>query len=137
VGAVIGGLHTAARAHRDPVVVAHIALVFGVGVAGVALAPNLVVALLALTLVGGAGTSFLAFSNSLLQMNARSGMRGRIMALRAVAFLGTRPLGAPLIGWIGEYIGPRHAVATGAIAALLVAGWGWRRLAPMDAVAPD
>ena len=129
VGAVIGGLHTAARADRKPVAVARIALVFGLGVAAVALAPNLVVALLALTLVGGAGTSFLAVSNSLLQINARSEMRGRIMALRAVAFLGTRPLGAPLIGWIGEFIGPRQAVATGALAALLVAGWGWRRLA--------
>jgi predicted MFS family arabinose efflux permease len=133
VGAVIGGLYTAARADRDPGLVARIAALFGAAVAAVALAPNLVVALLALTVVGGAGTSFLAVSNSLLQINARSEMRGRIMALRAVAFLGTRPLGAPLIGWIGEFIGPRQAVATGAIAALLVAGWGWRRLASVEA----
>jgi MFS family permease len=137
VGAVIGGLHTATRADRDPVVVARIALVFGLGIAAVALSPNLVVALLALTLVGGAGTSFLAFSNSLLQINARSEMRGRILALRAVAFLGTRPLGAPLIGWIGEHIGPRYAVAAGAIAALLVAGWGYRRLSSPATVKQD
>jgi hypothetical protein len=118
-------------------VVARIALVFGLGVAAVALAPDLWPALLALTLVGGAGMSFLAVNNSLLQINARSEMRGRIMALRAVAFLGTRPLGAPSIGWIGEFIGPRQAVATGALAALLVAGWGWRRLASVEIVAND
>lgn len=128
IGAVIGGLHTAARTGRSPESAARIVALFGVAIAAVAMAPNLVVALLALAVAGGAGTSFLAFSNSLLQIRARGEMRGRIMALRAVAFLGTRPLGAPLIGWIGEHVGPRQSVGTGAVAALVVAVWGYRRL---------
>ena len=128
VGAVIGGLHTAAKTDRDSEAAAGIVAVFGVAMAALAIAPNLPIALLALTVAGGAGTSFLAFSNSLLQITAKGEMRGRIMALRAVAFLGTRPLGAPLIGWIGEHVGPRQSVAVGAVAALAVAAWGYRRL---------
>jgi len=128
VGAVIGGLHTASRPDRTPESAARLAAVFGLAIAAVAVAPSLWIAVAALTVVGGAGTSFLAVSNSLLQLHTRPEMRGRVLALRAVAFLGTRPLGAPLIGVIGEHIGPRYAVAIGGLAALAVAGWGYRRL---------
>jgi MFS family permease len=128
VGAVVGGLHTASVTDRTAVAAARMAAVFGLAIATVSVAPTLWLALTALVVVGAAGTSLLAFSNSLLQMHARGEMRGRVLALRAMAFLGTRPLGAPLIGWIGEHVGPRYAVATGALAALLVAGWGYRKL---------
>jgi len=94
----------------------------------VALAPDLWVALGALVVAGAAATSFLAFSNSVLQLNSRPEMRGRVLALRAVAFLGTRPVGAPVIGWMGEYLGPRYAVGMGALAALAAAGFGYRAL---------
>ena len=128
VGAVIGGLHTASVTGRTAVAAARMAAVFGLAIAAVAVAPALWAAMVALVVVGAAGTSLLAFTNSQLQMHARGEMRGRVLALRAMAFLGTRPLGAPVIGWIGEHVGPRYAVATGALAALLVAGWGYRRL---------
>jgi MFS family permease len=134
IGAVVGGLQTASRQTRNPESAARILSVFGVAVAAVAVAPNLMASLLALTVVGGAGTSYLAFSNSLLQVDAQPEMRGRIMALRAVAFLGARPFGGPLIGWIGEYVGPRYAVGTGAVAVLLIAGWGYRRLRQTEPV---
>jgi MFS family permease len=132
IGAVVGGLHTAARHDVQPVTAARIAALFSVAIAVTAVAPNLPASLLALTVVGGAGTSFLAVSNSLLQVHARAEMRGRIMALRAMAFLGARPVGAPLIGWIGEHAGPRYAIATGAIALVLVTVWGYRRLSRMS-----
>ena len=128
VGAVIGGLHTAWVTGRTAVAAARMAAVFGLAIAAVAVAPALWAAMVALVVVGAAGTSLLAFTNSQLQVHARGEMRGRVLALRAMAFLGTRPLGAPVIGWIGEHVGPRYAVATGALAALLVAGWGYRRL---------
>ncbi len=128
IGAVVGGLHTASRQDLRPVSAARIALVFGLAIGATSVAPNLVVSMLTLTVVGGAGTSFLAVSNSMLQVHARPEMRGRIMALRAVAFLGARPIGAPLIGWIGEHVGPRYGIATGAVALLLVAAWGYPRL---------
>lgn len=128
VGAVVGGLDTAARTERHPISAARTLVAFSLAIGVVAVAPNLPIALVALTLVGATGTSFLALSNSLLQVNARPEMRGRIMALRAVAFLGMRPIGAPLIGWIGEHVGPRESVAVGAVAAMLIASWGLRML---------
>ena len=49
------------------------------------------------------------------------------MALWAVAFLGSTPIGGPVIGWIGEYAGPRWGLAVGGFAALIAAGFGhWR-----------
>ena len=121
IGSVIGGLQTASRSDRTPVSLARMTALLGAAMAVVALAPSLWIALAALAVTGGAGTSFLAFSNSVMQMNARPELRGRVLALRAVAFLGARPIGGPIIGAIGEHVGPRAAVGVGAVAALVVA----------------
>jgi MFS family permease len=51
-------------------------------------------------------------------------MRGRVMALWTVAFLGSTPIGGPLIGAIGEHVGPRWALVVGGIAAFVAAGLG-------------
>jgi MFS family permease len=45
-------------------------------------------------------------------------MRGRVMALYSVVFLGSTPIGSPLIGWLAEVAGPRAGFAVGGIAAL-------------------
>jgi MFS family permease len=132
IGAVVGGLHTASRRNLRPVSPARIALLLALAIGVTAIAPDLVVSLLALTVVGAAGTSFLAVSNSMLQVHAMSEMRGRVMALRAMSFLGARPIGAPLIGWIGEHVGPRYAIATGAVTLFLVVAWGYGRLLRLD-----
>ena len=63
--------------------------------AAAALAPNLIVALLAMGLVGVTSVAFLSMSNSTLQLAAEPHMRGRVMALWAVAFLGSTPIGGP------------------------------------------
>ena len=48
-------------------------------------------------------------------------MRGRVMALYSVVFLGSTPIGAPLVGWIAEVAGPRAGLVVGAVAALATA----------------
>jgi hypothetical protein len=60
-----------------------------------------------------------------LQVNADPAMRGRVMALYTMAFMGTTPLGAPVIGAIADRLGPRVAMQVGAAAAMTggVAGW--------------
>ena len=61
------------------------------------------------------------------------------MALWAVAFLGTTPVGGPIIGYIGEHAGPRVGLAVGGTAALVAAGVGWWHLvhrAPDTEAAP-
>ena len=46
-------------------------------------------------------------------------MRGRVMALAAIVLLGGLPIGAPIIGWIADFAGPRAGVAVGSMAAVL------------------
>jgi hypothetical protein len=48
-------------------------------------------------------------------------MRGRVMALYSVVFLGSTPIGAPLVGWIAEVAGPRAGLLLGAAAAIVAA----------------
>jgi MFS family permease len=74
--------------------------------------------------VGAASTAFIATSNSLLQLNATPEMRGRVMALFTMVFLGSTPLGGPLIGWISQVAGPREGLGVGAIAAIVAGAIG-------------
>ena len=60
-------------------------------------------------------------------------MRGRVMALYSVVFLGSTPIGAPLVGWIAEVAGPRAGLVLGAVAALAAAG---RRQVAFERVRP-
>jgi MFS family permease len=102
-----------------------------IGVA--ALVPFLWMELVALVFVGAASTSFLTLGNSVLQLHSVPEMRGRVVALRAVAVLGARPIGAPVVGWIGEHVGPRYGLGIGALAAFAVAGWAHRWILAADA----
>jgi MFS family permease len=62
---------------------------------------------------------FTAHTNTILQVSSAAGMRGRVMALWAMAFIGSTVLGAPIIGWVGQQVGPRWALGVGAAASLL------------------
>ena len=65
--------------------------------------------------------TFAAGVNSALQLAVEPAMRGRVMALYSVVFLGSTPIGAPLVGWIAEVAGPRASLLLGAAAALAAA----------------
>ena len=72
--------------------------------------------------VGGAG--FIASANSISQVLAPPDMRSRLLALTAVAFLGSTPIGGPITGWVGDRFGASWALAYGgliAIASVVVA----------------
>ena len=92
--------------------------------AAAAAAPNLLVALVAMGLVGATSVAFLSMGNSTLQLAAEPHMRGRVMALWAVAFLGSTPIGGPIAGAVSEQFGGRAGLALGAAACLLAAGLG-------------
>ncbi|MFZ0170512.1 MAG: MFS transporter [Acidimicrobiales bacterium] len=130
IGAVLGGLVTAARGKTGlrPFTIAAAAL--GLALAVAAFSPVLALELVALALVGYASVSFLATGNTTLQLEAEPSMRGRVMSLWAVAFLGTTPIGGPLLGWIIAETNGRVGLAVGATACLLAAAIGvlaaWR-----------
>ena len=116
VGAVIGGLVVAARGRTGVRALTVSAAAFGVVIVLAALAPTLWLELLALALVGGASVGFLSKGNSTLQLTAAPNMRGRVMALWAVAFLGSTPIGGPIAGWVAQRFGGRAGLLLGAAA---------------------
>jgi MFS family permease len=64
--------------------------------------------------MGALSIAFIATANSTIQMRVDATMRGRVMALYAIGFLGTAPVGAPLVGWISQVSSPRVALLVGA-----------------------
>ncbi len=127
-GAVIGGLWTASKGKTGTRALVRAALLFGLFVTFAALSPKLWVELIALALVGFASVSFLSMANSTLQMETEPQMRGRVMALWAVAFMGSTPIGGPLIGWITSLAGARVGLGVGAAACFVAALIGWLRI---------
>jgi predicted MFS family arabinose efflux permease len=132
LGSVAGGLYTATKGERP----ARSMIWLAYGLAGVVtfatFAPTPGVAYFAMFWVGMVATSFFTLGNSVMQLNSAPEMRGRVIALRTAAILGSRPLGAPVVGWIGERLGPRYALAVGALAAFGAALWAHRRLVGHD-----
>ena len=122
IGAVIGGLIAAHRARPTPLLLQVLALVFGGLLAAVAMAPSLISASVLIVFMGAASIGFIATANATLQLGSDPAMRGRVMALYAMAFLGTTPIGAPLVGAIAQWTDPRVALLTGAVATVIAAG---------------
>ncbi|MDQ3940173.1 MAG: MFS transporter, partial [Actinomycetota bacterium] len=94
----------------------------------VAASPTLWLAALLMVPLGAASMAFLATMNSTLQLNSSDTMRGRVMAIYFVLFLGSTPIGAPIVGWVAETFTPRAAFALGGVATLLASAYGWLRL---------
>jgi MFS family permease len=92
-----------------------------------ALAPSYPLFALALVPVGLSALTALTTANAMVQLSVDSAMRGRVMALYMAIFMGGTPLGAPLIGWIGDVWGPRWTIGIGTLAVGLVtvavSGW--------------
>jgi MFS family permease len=120
-GSVAGALAAGARARVTPGLLVAAAAAFGVAELLVALAPVLWLQAVALVPLGAASVTFAAGVNSSLQVAVEPSMRGRVMALYSVVFLGSTPIGAPLVGWLAEAAGPRAGLLAGALAAGLAA----------------
>jgi MFS family permease len=120
-GAVIGGLCMAAWGRTGLWSLAAAAAAFGLAMLATALAPTLGFALLGMGMVGAASVAFQSAGNSTLQLTSAPHMRGRVMALWAVAFLGSTPIGGPIAGFVSQHFGGRAGLALGAAACLVAA----------------
>jgi MFS family permease len=118
-GAVLGGLFTAHRSNPSTRMLAIIGLFFGAMIMAVALMPTEVAAILLLVPMGAASITFIATNNATLQLRADPAMRGRVMSLNAIAFLGSTPIGAPLLGYISDVSNPRVSLLVGGVATLV------------------
>jgi Arabinose efflux permease len=118
LGAIIGALINGARGSVTPMLLIGAALVFGVLSLLAAGAPTLALEILALAPLGAATVTLAASINSSLQLASEPTMRGRVMALYSIVFLGSTPIGGPLSGWLSEAVDPRAALVMGGVAAI-------------------
>lgn len=141
VGAVIGGLISATRQSSGLRAIAMASGVFGLTVLCAAVMPTVIWAAIAMIPVGAASIWFTSAGNSAVQLHTDPQMRGRVMSLWTVAFIGSTPVGAPIIGWVAETAGPRWALGVGAAAAagagLYGARWAMRMHAQSREPAPS
>ena len=96
LGGLLGGLYVAHRARPTRRLLAVLALAFGLLMAALALAPTVAIACLAIVPMGAASLAFVSTANASLQLHSKEEMRGRVMSLYAMGFLGTTPIGAVL-----------------------------------------
>jgi MFS family permease len=122
IGTVAGALLAAHRAKPRFEALMYGAGVFGLGCTLAALAPNYAFFGVALVVIGVSALTLTNTTNSLMQLSTAPAMRGRVMALRVGIALGCTPLGAPLVGWIADHVGPRWALGVGAASGIAAAG---------------
>jgi MFS family permease len=121
LGSLIGALFAASRAKPTRRRLIGSGMAFGVLLLVTAVAPTAWLTGVLLVAVGMAVMLFLATANTTLQLNSDPAMRGRVMALYGLLFLGSTPLGGPLLGWISEAWGPRVGLAIGGVLSLAAA----------------
>ena len=121
VGSVVGALVTGARGRVSPRLLVGAAAAFGIVELVAASAPTLALQAASLAALGAVSVTFAAGVNSSLQLGAAPAMRGRVMSLYSIVFLGSTPIGAPLVGWLAEVAGPRSGLVLGGAAALAAA----------------
>lgn len=128
VGSLVGALAMASRSGGStPARLAWFGIALGLTTLLLALAPSLPVAWMVTPLAGAAAIGFMITGNSTLQLHSAPGLRGRVMALYTVVFIGSTPIGGPLSGAVGEHLGPRIGLAGGAVIAVLAGLWALGR----------
>lgn len=121
VGSVAGGLLVARHHSVSRAQLALATVAFGVTTIAVGLSPTIEASFVAVLLMGGAYSAFVAFSSSALQLSTDEQFQGRVVALWASAFVGSTAIGGPIMGWISEYYGARSALVSGGLVALAAA----------------
>jgi MFS family permease len=115
LGSVLAGLTIAGRVAPRVRTITAAAVVFGAGLALTAISPTPATAAITLAFAGAASVVYSSTTNATIQLRAAPAMRGRVVALYIVAFMGSTPLGGPLVGAVGQAAGARAALAVGAL----------------------
>ena len=122
IGALGGALAGSSRRKRPSTwTVTAAAIAFGSLETLLGLSPSFVLTLVLLIPTGFAMIFFAQAANQRVQMGTEATIRGRVMALYVLVFMGTTPVGAPVVGWVGEAFGPRTAIWAGGALTLVAA----------------
>jgi len=121
IGALAGSVMAARRREPSARLVVMAAAGFGVASGIMSLMPTYWSYAASGVLVGFAALTMLTAANATVQTTTPTAMRGRVMSLYMMVLMGTTPVGSPIVGWVGEHIGPRLSVGIGSVSAILVA----------------
>jgi len=113
VGSLAGALLAARRERVGHRLVVGAALLFGAVEVVAGVAPSYLTFALLAPVLGITSLTMITAGNTFMQMNTTAGMRGRVMALYLMVFMGGTPVGAPMVGWIGETMGARWTLVLG------------------------
>ncbi|MFF0142540.1 MFS transporter [Streptomyces sp. NPDC005227] len=119
-GAVVGGFLAVRRAGVTIRSLSVSAVIWGTLICAAAMAPDLPLTLAALVLVGSGSITFNASAKTLLQVKAAPQMRGRVVSIWSIGWMGGTVIGAPTVGAVGAVGGPRSALLVGGLAAVAV-----------------
>jgi MFS family permease len=129
IGSVTGALLSARRERPGLAVITAAAGIFGLGFSLAAAMPNYGLFGCALIIIGLSAQTFTTTCNVSLQLSTDPNMRGRVIALFLAISVGATPLGAPLVGWVADTLGPRWALMVGAASGFGAVAVAFRYLA--------
>jgi MFS family permease len=131
-GAVVGGLVSASRARPRARALSLAAIGWGIAIFAAAVAPNLPIELVTMVFVGYGSITFNSMAKTTLQLASKPVMRGRVMALWALAWQGSTPIGGPIVGWVAQAFGARWSLVVGGLPTVLIGVLAWPALARID-----
>ena len=126
IGSLVGALLSA---RRTSVTVRHIIMSsfgFGASMLLLAITPSVPFTYAIGILVGVSSITFMTTSTAIMQLRSDPSMRGRVLALQAIVFLGSTPIGGPILGWVSEHFGARMGVVIGGVSAIVAGIYGLR-----------
>jgi MFS family permease len=118
IGSLAGALLAARRGNPRPRLVVGAAFLFGATEIIAGLMPSYVSFASVLPMLGITSLTMITAANATMQLSVTPEMRGRLSALFMMIFMGGTPLGAPIVGWVGQYFGARWTLIGGGLAVL-------------------
>jgi len=137
LGAVLGALTSASRPAPSFRSMATSCLIFAAVTFAAAASPSLLFAFAAMVALGFVNITLNTYGRTLLLLRSDRAMHGRVMALHALVFLGSTPIGSYTAGFVSELWGPRVGIAMGGVAALLTGLTYVRRSDESPTTPPD
>lgn len=110
IGSLAGALLAARRDRPRWRLLLGSLFLFSITTLALALAPSFTAYTLLLIPAGLFALTVMVSANAMVQLSVDQEVRGRVMAIYMAVFMGGTPLGAPMLGWVGDQFGARWTV---------------------------